>query len=74
MKLNTNVGIRDRWARLGVAAAATTLAFISGIGTVLGVLLTVGGLVLVATAVVRFCPAYAFLGLSTCRVGPSGRR
>lgn len=72
MKLKTNVGIRDRWARLAVAAAATILAQISGVGTVLGVLLMIGAVVLATTAVVRFCPAYASMGLSTCRVPPAG--
>jgi hypothetical protein len=74
MNFNINVGIRDRWARLAVAGAATVFALISGIGTALGVLLMIGAVVSTATALVRFCPAYAVLGLSTCRVAPGGRR
>ncbi len=63
MKISMNVGSADRWLRViaGVALVALTLSGTIGLWGWLG-------LVAVATGIFRFCPAYAILGTSTCKV------
>jgi Inner membrane protein YgaP-like, transmembrane domain len=61
-----NVGTIDRVLRVIVGLA---LIAVAATGTVTGVWVWVAGVVgvvLVATGVFKFCPAYAVLGLSTC--------
>ena len=69
---SVNVGTLDRWFRVGLGAllVATGLfcPYAKSFGMSAPVGLLVGGLVLVATGGLRFCPAYRLLGLSTCRV------
>ena len=67
-----NVGTPDRIARLIVGAALIVLPWLS-ILPVLSEpmwfwLATIVGIVLVATAVLRFCPIYRIFGLSTSKV------
>jgi len=61
-----NEGNLDRVLR-GIVGAVLLIAWIAGwfSGAVAGVLGIVG-LVLVATAIVGFCPAYRLFGVSTC--------
>ncbi|MCP8885170.1 DUF2892 domain-containing protein [Devosia sp. XJ19-1] len=67
-----NVGTPDRIARIVIGAALVLLPFLSGLAVFANPLWfgasVVIGAVLIVTAVVRFCPAYAILGLSTCKV------
>ena len=53
---------------LSLAACAAVFAFVTGIGSALGIVLLVVGVVLAATAVTGFCPIYRVLGMSTCPV------
>lgn len=67
-----NVGTPDRIARIVVGAVLVLLPFLSGLAVFanplwLGASVAVGA-VLIVTALVRFCPLYAILGLSTCKV------
>ena len=70
-----NVGTPDRIARIVVGAVLVLPPFLSGLAVLanplwLGTSVAVGA-VLIVTALVRFCPLYAILGLSTCKVpGP----
>ncbi len=59
--MNKNVGGMDRGIRIvaGVAAIGAGLYFQSWWGAV--------GLVLVATALMSWCPPYALLGINTCK-------
>ena len=59
--MNKNVGGIDRGIRIvaGVAAIGAGLYFQSWWGAV--------GLVLIATALVSWCPPYALLGINTCK-------
>jgi len=61
-----NEGNLDRVLR-GIVGAVLLIAWIAGwfSGAIAGVLGIVG-LVLVATAIVGFCPAYRLFGVSTC--------
>ncbi len=70
LKLQPNVGRKDRLIRIivGVAIVALGLFFKSWWGLI--------GLLLIATAVLRWCPAYAPLNINTCEkeesVGKAG--
>ena len=66
--MNANVGSTDKIVRVVLALAAFVFAFVTGIGSVLGIVLIVVGVVLAATAVTGFCPIYRVLGMSTCPV------
>jgi hypothetical protein len=67
-----NVGTPDRIARIVIGAVLVLLPFFSGLtlfADPLWLWTSVGlGTVLIVTAAVRFCPLYAILGLSTCKV------
>jgi hypothetical protein len=67
-----NVGTVDRIARLVVGIVLLLVPFVpaltglvAGWGALMWVL-PAAGLVLVGTAVLRFCPAYALAGIRTC--------
>jgi hypothetical protein len=68
-----NVGTTDRWLRaLVVAPVLVLLALLVGAGSVLGIILFVVAAVMVATAVVGFCPLYSLLHVDTCRTRTGG--
>lgn len=58
-----NVGSPDRIARLVIGALLVILALTGTIG-VWGWI----GVVLIATAVLNFCPIYRIIGVNTCRM------
>jgi hypothetical protein len=60
MKLEVNVGEKDRMIRFGVGALMIVLA-LAGYGVLPAIL----GLVLIGTAYTRKCPGYQVLGKST---------
>lgn len=70
--MSINVGTPDRIARIVIGAVLVLLPFVSGLALFTNPLWLWGavivGLVLIVTALVRFCPLYAILGLSTCKV------
>lgn len=66
--MTANVGSTDKIVRLVLALVALGFAFVTGIGTALGIVLVVVGLVLAATAFTGFCPIYRVFGMSTCPV------
>ena len=63
--MTANVGSTDKIVRLVLALLAVVGAFLTGIGTALGVVLLVVGVVLAVTAFTGFCPIYRVLGMST---------
>ena len=62
MTFTTNVGSADRIARIVAGLALIALALSGTIGAWGWV-----GVVLLATGFMQFCPAYAILGLKTCK-------
>ena len=67
--MKSNVGTIDQYLR---AALGFVLVFLAGTG-VIGAWGYVG-VVLMATAAFRFCPAYRVLGIDTCSVGSHKKR
>lgn len=61
--MKANVGGIDRIARIALGIVLIALTLMGTIGP-WGWL----GVVLVATGVIRFCPLYPMLGLSTCPI------
>jgi hypothetical protein len=70
--MHTNESTLDRAIRLVVAVAAAVLAFVTGAGSALGIVLLVVAAIMLVTAAVGFCPLYRVFGISTCKV-PSNR-
>ena len=70
--MRINVGTPDRIARIIIGAVLVLLPLVSGMDLFANPLWlwasVVVGAVLIVTALVRFCPLYAILGLSTCKV------
>ncbi|MDE0852849.1 MAG: DUF2892 domain-containing protein [Nevskia sp.] len=62
--MNANVGTLDRAARLLLGLGLIAAAALGWIGW-WGFL----GVIPMATAVIRFCPAYRLFGVNTCRTG-----
>lgn len=68
----TNVGSLDRVLRIVLGLALIIAAFLPALGLAASAVLqwgvvAVGG-ILIATALMRFCPIYRLFGLSTCKV------
>lgn len=61
MNMTTNIGTADRLVRLVLGIVLIALALMGTIG-LWGWL----GLVLIGTAFLKFCPAYALFGFKTC--------
>lgn len=70
--MSFNVGTPDRIARIVIGAVLVLLPLVSGLALFANPLwfwaAIVVGAVLIVTAIVRFCPLYAILGLSTRRM------
>lgn len=68
MILARNVGSIDKIIRLVVGALLTVWAFLgAGLGSVIGLVALVVGVVLIATGVINFCPLFKILGISSFR-------
>lgn len=68
--MTANVGMWDRLVRfiVGIALIVAPLINLMGLGsnaTVAYILIAIGA-VLVLTSMIRFCPLYRLLGMSTC--------
>ncbi len=67
-----NVGTTDRALRLVLGVVLLALTWIAPMavfhGTLAVTLATIVGLVMIGTALFRFCPLYRVLGLNTCPV------
>lgn len=67
-----NVGVLDRWVRFVLGLVLVMAAFVSPLAELVAgwgawkYLLTACGVVMLATALFRFCPAYTLFGIRTC--------
>jgi hypothetical protein len=66
--MKRNMSNTDRVVRLLIAALIGTLYFTGTIGSTLAIVLLVVAGIFIATSFVNWCPLYAVLGLSTCKV------
>lgn len=66
--MKRNMSNTDRVVRLLIAALIGTLYFTGTIGSTLAIVLLVVAGIFIATSFVNWCPLYAALGLSTCKV------
>ncbi len=68
---SANVGSLDRIIRLVAGFFLIILPFLSSSaflsGPIMTWLLMIVGVILIATALLRFCPIYKVLGVKTCR-------
>ena len=67
MNFKANVGGIDR---MGRAAVGVLLLVLAATGTVQGTMALVAGVVgvvMLATAALRFCPLYPLVGMNTCK-------
>lgn len=72
MKLQTNEAGWDRALRVLLGIVLLALGWGGVVDGALGVVLQVGGFLPLVTGLVGWCPAYALLGVSTCRTAPPG--
>lgn len=64
--MKMNVGTLDRVLRVLIGVVLAVLYFNGTVAGGLGVTLLVVGLVLILTALFKFCPIYRVLGLNSC--------
>jgi hypothetical protein len=70
--MEDNIGATDRKTRIVVGLVIgliglATLSGLPGLGTMIGAALSIVGLILVGTGLVRVCPLYRLLGIDTSR-------
>ena len=64
--MSANVGNLDRILRIVIGVVLAALYLYGTVTGALGVVLLVVGIVLILTALFKFCPIYRILGLNTC--------
>lgn len=65
--MNRNMGTADRLIRTALAIAVAVAYFTGAISGTLASILGVIAIVFLLTSLFGFCPAYAVLGISSCR-------
>lgn len=65
--MQINIGSTERMIRLIAGVVLVLLPFIADLTTAWTWVSMIVGLVLIATGVLRFCPAWAIFGINTCR-------
>ena len=66
--MKKNMSSADSIIRIVIAAILVTLFFAKVVTGTLGIILLVVAGVFVLTSLVRFCPLYSLVGISTCPV------
>ena len=70
--MTVNVGMIDRVIRLVLGVVLLAAPFVSGMAlfenTTATVVAVIAGIIMLATAAIRFCPLYRIFGLRTCKV------
>lgn len=68
IKMKKNISSTDRIVRIVLAAILGGLYFTGTVTGTAGIVLVVVAVIALGTALINFCPAYALLGISTCKV------
>jgi len=66
-----NIGKTDRIARLVIGLGLIATVLFTGLisaSSAIGIIAIIVGVVLAATAAIKFCPLYRLLGMRTCPV------
>lgn len=71
MKCNVGTGI-DRIGRTVIGIALLDLGLVGPLDMVWRIVVVAIAVVVLATAIVRFCPGYALFGISTCKEKENG--
>lgn len=66
--MKKNVGSIDKAIRIVLAAVVVLLNYFEVINGTMAIILLVVAMVLVVTSFANFCPLYAMLGKSTCKI------
>lgn len=66
MKCNVGTGI-DRIGRTIIGIALLDLGIVVDMGMIWRIVILTAAVVVLATAIMRFCPGYALFGISTCK-------
>ncbi len=66
MKCNVGTGI-DRIGRTVIGIALLDLGVVGDMGMIWRIVVIAAAVIVLATAIVRFCPGYALFGISTCK-------
>lgn len=69
-----NVGITDRYIRIGIAAVLFLLYFLEVLESQIGETALIVAVVLLITSVRRCCPVYALIGRGTCGTEPTRKQ
>jgi hypothetical protein len=64
--MTANIGNAERMIRLIAGALFLALGFFAPLHPYIAVALLAAGVIAVITAVVRFCPVWAAMGINTC--------
>jgi len=65
--MKANLGMMDRSVRAVVGAVALAAGLLAGLAVPWNYVADGVGAVLLVTSVIKFCPAYAIVGASTCK-------
>jgi|CryBogDrversion2_8_1035294.scaffolds.fasta_scaffold23180_1 hypothetical protein len=63
--MKNNIGYIDRFVRIILSVVFAALYFMEVITGTIGLILLIAGGVLLATALIDFCPLYKILGINT---------
>lgn len=64
--MKNNIGSTDRALRLMAALLLVTLFVTNVVTGIVGIVITVAGVILFATSIVGFCPIYGLFGITSC--------
>ncbi|MDO5608997.1 MAG: DUF2892 domain-containing protein [Capnocytophaga sp.] len=64
--MKINIGKTDRTLRIALAMALAVLAYFNIGGTTLSIVFLVLAVVMLVTALFRFCPLYTLFGFTSC--------
>jgi hypothetical protein len=67
MKLSFNVGGLDRVIRITVGIVLAAIAYFGVVSGVYAILAYIFAAIAFVTGIVKFCPAYAIFGISSCK-------
>jgi len=64
--MKANLGSADRVIRFVLGLALIGIGFLAGLASPWNWVALIVGVVLAVTASIKFCPAYAIIGVNTC--------